>query len=179
MSKIEQNFFKGTSLEGKAKVEIPDDDGIRIPIDLTTAKPKHIKYRLLEMDFSDVDVCHVHSIVDLSDDTGCVNKIVHTFSSYQGLSQKLKSMFDKNPFWRIAAHPNQHKNFCYIVKERADQTEIPLSKGIYKFTLNPKVAFPTIIVQVNSIHGTVKEKDKMIYIRKFFNKLKKERNGEL
>jgi len=179
-----KDFFEGTSLGGKAKIETVEHEFNRLPIYLDSKKDRQSKHKLLEIDYKLVDLACVHTIVDLSRAFGNPLKdgnvdFIYTFSSYAGVSQKLKEIFEQRPFWRIAMNMI-HRNDCGIsLKERADETEIHLARGTYGFTFNPDYLIPSLILRIKATHGTQSERNKMATIRAAYNRTRKRQKGEL
>lgn len=179
-----KDFFEGTSLGGKAKIETVEHEFNQLPIDLNPKKDRQTKHKLLEMDFKLVDMTCVHTIVDLSSAFGSPFKegyaeFIYTFSSYAGVSQKLKEIFEQRPFWRLAIKEVHKNDWGVSLKERADETEIHLARGTYGFTFNPDYLLPSLILRIKATHGTRSERNKFKTIREAYNRMRKRQKGEL
>lgn len=149
-----EDFFKGTSLFGKAEIKELRTTINSLPIDRTTAKEKKaIKHKLFEMGSEYIDFRKAHVIVDLRDITN-PGKLVFTCATHKAISEKMKEIFDETPYWRIENNLTGSK---FELKERADETEIHLHKGFYCFTFNPDFITPSLFLRMLSQHGNDSE----------------------
>lgn len=151
------NFFKGTSLESKAKEEstISPSNVLNLK---TNRELKGKTYPILGLEYDKFLFGNVNVIVDMRAFNELSKPFVKVFPSYKTFSERLKEIFDEAPFWEICSGHNGE-----TLGKRADEFEIDLSYGLYYFTFTPELPIPQIFAGVKLSNGSTNER---MYLQK-------------
>lgn len=160
------NFFKGTSLESKAKEESAISPANVLNLK-TIQELKGKTYPILNIEYDKFLLDNVNVIVDMRAFNDRTKQFVRVFPSYKTFSETLKSIFDETPFWELRSMSNGE-----TLGKRADEFEIELRNGVYYFTLTPDLPIPQIFAGVKLSNGTASER---VYFNGVINLLRQQK----